>query len=68
MARVDFFYDEGGRGFLVNEVNTIPGFTPVSMYPRLWEASGLAYPELIDELVRLAVERHERRSRFSTKR
>jgi D-alanine-D-alanine ligase len=68
MARVDFFYDEGGRGFLVNEVNTIPGFTPVSMYPRLWEASGLAYPDLIDELVRLAVERHERRSRFSTKR
>jgi D-alanine-D-alanine ligase len=68
MARVDFFYDEGGRGFLVNEVNTIPGFTPVSMYPRLWEASGLAYPDLIDELVRLAVERHDRRSRFSTKR
>ena len=68
MARVDFFYEEGGRGFLVNEVNTMPGFTPVSMYPRLWEASGLAYPDLIDELVRLAVERHERRSRFSTKR
>ncbi len=68
MARVDFFYEEGGRGFLVNEVNTIPGFTPVSMYPRLWEASGLAYDELIDELVRLAIERHEHRSRFSTKR
>jgi len=65
---VDFFYDERGPGFLVNEVNTIPGFTPVSMYPRLWEASGLAYPDLVDELVRLAVERHERRSRFSTKR
>ncbi len=68
LARVDFFYEEGGRGFLLNEVNTMPGFTPVSMYPRLWEASGLAYPDLIDELVRLAVERHERRSRFSTKR
>ncbi|MFP3901337.1 MAG: D-alanine--D-alanine ligase family protein [Acidimicrobiia bacterium] len=68
MARVDLFYDEGGRGFLVNEVNTIPGFTPASMYPKLWEASGLSYPALIDELVRLAVERHERRSRFSTKR
>jgi D-alanine-D-alanine ligase len=68
MARVDLFYDEGGRGFLVNEVNTIPGFTPASMYPKLWEASGLPYPALIDELVRLAVERHERRSRFSTKR
>jgi D-alanine-D-alanine ligase len=68
MARVDFFYEEGERGFLVNEVNTIPGFTPISMYPKLWEASGLAYPDLIDELVRLAIERHEHRSRFSTKR
>jgi len=68
LARVDFFYEEGGRGFLLNEVNTMPGFTPVSMYPRLWEASGLAYPDLIDELVRLAIERHDRRSRFSTKR
>jgi D-alanine-D-alanine ligase len=68
MARVDFFYEEGGRGFLVNEVNTIPGFTPGSMFPMLWEATGVPYPDLIDELVRLAVERHERRSRFSTKR
>ncbi|HEY6696585.1 MAG TPA: D-alanine--D-alanine ligase family protein [Acidimicrobiales bacterium] len=68
MARVDFFYEADGRGFLVNEVNTIPGFTPVSMYPKLWEASGLSYPDLIDELVRLAVERHDHRSRFSTKR
>jgi D-alanine-D-alanine ligase len=68
MARVDFFYEEAGRGFLVNEVNTIPGFTPVSMYPKLWEATGLPYPDLVDELVRLAVERHDRRSRFSTKR
>jgi len=68
LARVDFFYEEGGRGFLVNEVNTIPGFTPTSMYPRLWEATGMAYPDLIDELVRLAIERHEHRSRFSTKR
>ncbi|HEX6417380.1 MAG TPA: D-alanine--D-alanine ligase family protein [Acidimicrobiales bacterium] len=68
LARVDFFFEEGGRGFLLNEVNTMPGFTPASMYPRLWEATGVPYPELIDELVRLAVERHERRSRFSTKR
>jgi D-alanine-D-alanine ligase len=68
MARVDFFYEERDRGFLVNEVNTIPGFTPISMYPKLWEASGLAYPDLIDELVRLAVERHDHRTRFSTKR
>ncbi|HLM62904.1 MAG TPA: D-alanine--D-alanine ligase family protein [Acidimicrobiales bacterium] len=68
MARVDFFYEPGGRGFLVNELNTIPGFTPYSMYPKMWEATGLSYPDLIDELVRLAVERHERRSRLSTKR
>ena len=68
MARVDFFFEEGRRGFLVNELNTIPGFTPISMYPKLWEASGLGYSELIDELVRLAIERHERRSRFETKR
>lgn len=68
MARADFFFEEGGRGFLVNELNTIPGFTPISMYPKLWEASGLSYSGLIDELVRLAVERHDRRSRFSTKR
>jgi D-alanine-D-alanine ligase len=67
MARADFFLDRDGN-FLVNELNTIPGFTPVSMYPKLWEATGLAYPDLIDELVRLAVERHERRSRLSTKR
>ena len=61
MARVDFFYEKGGRGFLLNEINTIPGFTPISMYPKLWQASGLSYPDLIDELVRLAIERHGRR-------
>jgi D-alanine-D-alanine ligase len=63
MARVDFFYEEGGRGLLVNEINTIPGFTPISMYPKMWDATGLPYPALIDELVRLAVERHGRRER-----
>jgi D-alanine-D-alanine ligase len=59
MARVDFFYREPDE-VIVNEINTIPGFTEVSMYPKLWEASGLSYPELIDRLVELAVERHER--------
>ncbi len=63
MARVDFFYEEDGRGFLLNEINTIPGFTPISMYPKLWQATGLSYPELIDELVRLALERQTRRRR-----
>ena len=58
MARVDFFLAPGRR-VLVNEVNTIPGFTSISMYPKLWEASGLPYPQLIDRLVELAIERHE---------
>lgn len=62
MARADFLYEESGRGWLVNELNTIPGFTPISMYPKLWEASGLKYPELIDELVGLALERQQRRA------
>ena len=62
MGRVDFFYEPHGRGLLVNEINTIPGFTPISMYPKMWEATGLAYPDLIDELIRLAIERYDRRS------
>ncbi|HEY4410759.1 MAG TPA: D-alanine--D-alanine ligase family protein [Acidimicrobiia bacterium] len=62
MARVDFFLEDPGRGFLVNEVNTIPGFTPISMYPRLWEVTGVPYAELLDRLVALALERHERRA------
>jgi D-alanine-D-alanine ligase len=59
MARVDFFYREPAE-LIVNEINTIPGFTRISMYPKLWEASGLTYRELIDRLVDLALERHER--------
>lgn len=63
MARVDFFL-EGDR-IWINEINTIPGFTSISMYPKLWQASGLAYPELIERLLDLAVQRHaaERRTR-----
>jgi D-alanine-D-alanine ligase len=67
LARIDFFFEDGRRGFLCNEANTMPGFTPISMYPKLWQASGLAYPALIDELVNLALERHSRRRR-NTKR
>jgi D-alanine-D-alanine ligase len=63
MARVDFFLDDATGRFLVNEVNTIPGFTPYSMYPRLLAASGVPYPELIDRLIELAFARHERRTR-----
>ena len=63
LARVDFFFEENGSGFLCNEVNTMPGFTPISMYPKLWMASGFNYSDLIDRLVDLARERHSRRRR-----
>ena len=65
LARVDFFLRQTG-GLLVNEINTIPGFTQISMYPKLWEASGLSYPELIDRLVELALERYERERKRGT--
>jgi D-alanine-D-alanine ligase len=55
LARVDFFFEEGGRGFVVNEVNTMPGFTPISGFPKMWMASGMTYAELCSELVDLAV-------------
>lgn len=58
MARVDFFVDKITGKVYVNEVNTIPGFTSISMYPQLWQASGLSYPKLIDKLVSLALENH----------
>ena len=54
LARVDFFLTD--TGFVVNEINTMPGFTPISMFPKCWIASGLSYPELIDELIALALE------------
>jgi D-alanine-D-alanine ligase len=57
MARVDFFVERATHKIFLNEINTIPGFTAVSMYPRMWEKSGLAYPALIDRLIRLALER-----------
>lgn len=68
MARVDFFFEEAGRGLIINEINTVPGFTPISMYPRMWAASGVPYSELVDELVGQALRRAERRSRFETHR
>jgi len=61
-ARVDFFLEHGSGRALINEINTIPGFTSISMYPKLWEASGLGYSELVDELIRLARERHDDRA------
>ncbi|HPK00175.1 MAG TPA: D-alanine--D-alanine ligase [Candidatus Hydrogenedentes bacterium] len=65
MARVDFFLRPNGKA-IVNEINTIPGFTSISMYPKLWEASGLPYGKLVERLIDLALERHEREQRLQT--
>jgi D-alanine-D-alanine ligase len=66
LARVDFFVERTSGRVLVNEINTMPGFTSISMYPRLWEASGLPFAELLDRLVVLALERHSARARLRT--
>jgi D-alanine-D-alanine ligase len=63
LARVDFFLERSNGRVLVNEINTMPGFTAISMYPKLWQASGLAYPALLDRLITLACERHAARAR-----
>lgn len=60
-ARVDFFLDRKTGQFFLNEINSLPGFTPVSMFPRLWEASGLAYPALLEKLIALALEKNAER-------
>lgn len=65
MARVDMFLTKDNQIF-VNEINTIPGFTKISMYPKLWEASGIPYTELIDKLINLALDRHQRDQRLQT--
>lgn len=59
LGRVDMFYKENGE-ILVNEINTLPGFTSISMYPKLWEASGISYADLIDRLINLALERFDK--------
>jgi len=66
MARVDFFMQRTTGHILLNELNTIPGFTRISMYPKLWEASGLSYPSLIERLVELAIERFNDKQRSQT--
>jgi D-alanine-D-alanine ligase len=64
MARVDFLMEpEGKRRIYLNEVNTLPGFTQISMYPKLWEATGLKYRDLITRLIELAVERQQEKNR-----
>jgi D-alanine-D-alanine ligase len=64
MARVDFFIDKRTGEVLLNEVNTIPGFTGISMYPRMCEAGGVPYPELISRLAELALERYAERAKL----
>ena len=64
MARVDFLMERSTGALYINELNSLPGFTSGSMYPRLWKATGLPYPELLDRLVDLAVERRERKARL----
>ncbi len=63
MARVDFFLEHRTGRILLNEINTIPGFTSISMYPKLWEASGLPYRELLDRLIELALAQHREKQR-----
>jgi D-alanine-D-alanine ligase len=63
MARVDFFLEKKGGKIYLNEVNTIPGFTSISMYPKMWEASGIPFRELIDKLIELALEQHREKAR-----
>ncbi len=66
LGRVDFFLERATGKLIVNEINTMPGFTSISMYPKLWEATGIGYSELIDRLVELGFERHREKSRNST--
>jgi D-alanine-D-alanine ligase len=66
MARVDFLLSRTTGALLLNEINTIPGFTTISMFSKLWEASGVTYPVLIDRLIALAVERHADKQRLRT--
>lgn len=63
MGRVDFLLDRKSGKLWVNEINTIPGFTSISMYPKLWEASGVHYPQLLDRLIELALERHQEKTK-----
>lgn len=66
LARVDFFVERGTDRVIINEINTMPGFTSISMFPKMWEASGVSYAELIDRLIELAVERHRDKARNLT--
>ena len=66
MARVDSLLDKKTDTVYLNEVNTIPGFTPISMYPKMWEASGISYSRLLDRLIELAIDRFEEKKKSRT--
>ena len=66
MARVDFLLSREDGALFVNEINTIPGFTTISMYSKMWEASGVPYPALLDRLIALARERHAEKQQLRT--
>jgi D-alanine-D-alanine ligase len=66
LARVDFFLDRQSGELYLNEINTIPGFTKISMYPKLWEASGVPYAKLLDRLIELAMEQHRAKAALET--
>jgi D-alanine-D-alanine ligase len=66
LARVDFFLDKKTNEFYLNEINTLPGFTSISMYPKLWEATGLKYSDLLDKLIALAIDRHQNKMNIKT--
>lgn len=66
LGRVDFFLDKNSGEIFLNEINTIPGFTSISMYPKLWAATGLQYPQLLDELIHLALEQHKEKNDLKT--
>jgi len=68
LARIDFLLNSKTNEFYLNEINTMPGFTPISMYPKLWEATGVSYPELLDQLIDLAVKRYNQKSKLNFSR
>lgn len=65
LARIDFLLNSKTNEFYLNEINTMPGFTPISMYPKLWEATGVSYPELLDQLIDLAIKRYNQKSKLN---
>ena len=66
LARIDFLVTKKSNKIYINEANTMPGFTSISMYPKMWAASGMSYQRLLDKLIKLAIIRHKEKNRLST--